>query len=279
MLHIVWDPELGIKIGSIFLKYYSLMFALAFAMGWLIMYYIVKREKIDKKYLDPLFIYMFIGVMLGGRLGHVIFYEPQIFTKDFLSVFLPFQFNPTFTFTGFHGLASHGAFIGGLISCYLFSKKISKPFLWYMDRITIPVMLGCALARIGNFFNSEIIGKPFNGEWAVLFKQQSFYYGEIVPRHASQLYESIGYFLLFILASVLYLKTNLKQNKGQIFSIILIFGFLVRFLVEFLKEPQGNEMISFLGLNSGQILSIPPILVGIFLFFIIQQKKTRFSIK
>lgn len=269
MLHIIWDPELGIKIGSFVLRYYSLMFVLAFSLGWFIMDHIVRREKIDIKYLDIGFMYVFFGILLGARMGHVIFYQPELFKDDFFSVFLPFQFNPTFRFTGFQGLASHGAFIGILISLQLFvvREKFPNSMIWILDRIIIPVALGCAFIRIGNFMNSEIVGKPFDGNWAVLFKQQSFSYGEIVPRHPSQLYESTGYFLAFLFIGFLYLKTDLKEKAGKIFSIGLIFLLVIRLLVEFTKEPQGDEMISAFGLNSGQILSIPPFVFCLYLLF------------
>jgi phosphatidylglycerol---prolipoprotein diacylglyceryl transferase len=269
MLHIVWDPKLGIEIGSFVLRYYSLMFVLSFSLGFFIMNYIFKKEKIELKHLDPLFMHMFIGVLLGARLGHVLFYQPELFKEDFFSVFLPFQFNPEFRFTGFQGLASHGAIFGIIISLFIFVKKteFNKSLFWLLDRIIIVTALGCSLVRIGNFMNSEIVGKAFDGSWAVLFVQQSKDYGAIIPRHPSQLYESIGYFLVFVLLIVLFFKTSLKEKTGKLFSIGLTSLLVIRLLIEFTKEPQGEEMISAFGLNSGQILSIPPIVFCLYLFF------------
>lgn len=275
MLYITWDPELGIKLGSFVLRYYSLMFVAAFLFGWFIIEYIFKQEKKDKKYLDPLFMYMFFGVLIGARIGHVLFYQPELIKEDFFSVFLPFQFNPEIRFTGFQGLASHGAIIGILFFLYLFiiKTKFNETFSWLLDRIIIPVALACALIRIGNFMNSEIVGKPFDGSWAVLFKQQSSEYGLQVPRHPSQLYESFGYFLTFLAISFLYFKTNLKNKTGNIFAIGLITILVIRMAVEITKEPQGEEIISAFGLNSGQILSIPPIVYCIYL--LIKNNKTN----
>ena len=269
MLHIVWDPELGIKIGSFVFRYYSLMFIFSFFLGWSIIKFIFNREKIDIKYLEPLLTHMFFAVLIGARLGHVFFYQPELFKDDFFSVFLPFEFKPEIKFTGFQGLASHGAIFGIPISLYIFKIRSKFPYslIWLIDRMIIVIALGCAFIRLGNFFNSEIIGKPFDGSWAVLFLQQSKDYGEIAPRHPSQLYESIGYLIVFLVISFLFFKTELKKQEGKIFSIGLILLLLVRLLVEFTKEPQGEEMISAFGLNSGQILSIPPLVFCVYLLF------------
>ena len=261
----IWDPSVGIKLGPITLHFYSLMFVFAFGFGYILMKKIFKIDGVDQKYLDPLFTWTLIGTILGARLGHVIFYQPELFKQDFWSVFLPIQTKPEFKFTGFSGLASHGATIALILTTLYYSFKIVKknPF-WVYDRLGIVVSLGGAFVRMGNFFNSEIIGKPVaeNSPFAILFPQQSSEYGVTVPRYPSQLFEAIGYVLLFALLWFLYRKTDKKYQQGWLFGLFFIILWAIRFFVEFLKEPQGDEFIQFGGLNTGQILSIPFMIAG-----------------
>ncbi|MDE5436561.1 prolipoprotein diacylglyceryl transferase [Elizabethkingia meningoseptica] len=261
----IWDPSVGIKLGPITLHFYSLMFVFAFGFGYILMKKIFKIDGVDQKYLDPLFTWTLIGTILGARLGHVIFYQPELFKQDFWSVFLPIQTKPEFKFTGFSGLASHGATIALILTTLYYSFKIVKknPF-WVYDRLGIVVALGGAFVRMGNFFNSEIIGKPVaeNSPFAILFPQQSSEYGVTVPRYPSQLFEAIGYVLLFVLLWFLYRKTDKKYQQGWLFGLFFIILWAIRFFVEFLKEPQGDEFIQFGGLNTGQVLSIPFMIAG-----------------
>ena len=269
-LYSTWNPSTGIHLGPVTLHYYSLMFIFAFGLGFLVMTKIYKIDNVNAKYVEPLFTWTLIGTILGARLGHVIFYQPELFKEDFWSVFLPIQTNPTFKFTGFSGLASHGATIALIFTTLYYSFKIIKknPF-WVYDRIGIPVALGGAFVRIGNFFNSEIIGKaaPEGSPFAVLFPQQSSEYGAIVPRYPTQLFEASGYFLLFVLLWILYRYTKKKYQQGWLFGLFFIILWAVRFFVEYLKEPQGNEFIHFAGLNTGQILSIPFMIAGFVIMF------------
>jgi len=261
----ICDPSVGIKLGPITLHFYSLMFVFAFGFGYILMKKIFKIDGVDQKYLDPLFTWTLIGTILGARLGHVIFYQPELFKQDFWSVFLPIQTKPEFKFTGFSGLASHGATIALILTTLYYSFKIVKknPF-WVYDRLGIVVALGGAFVRMGNFFNSEIIGKPVaeNSPFAILFPQQSSEYGVTVPRYPSQLFEAIGYVLLFVLLWFLYRKTDKKYQQGWLFGLFFIILWAIRFFVEFLKEPQGDEFIQFGGLNTGQVLSIPFMIAG-----------------
>ena len=172
LLQIVWDPSKGLDLGFFMLHYYSVMWIIAFLLGFYIMKSIYKREGETEESLDSLFIYSVLSIMLGARLGHVIFYQPELITEDFFSIFLPFKFKGGFEFTGFQGLASHGAAIAMIISMYLYNKKIlHKSVLWILDRVVIPVALGAVFVRIGNFINSEIIGKYTNSDFGVVFKQ------------------------------------------------------------------------------------------------------------
>lgn len=266
LLYTTWDPSTGIHLGPITLHYYSLMFILAFGLGYVIMSKIFKIDNVNQKYLEPLFTWTLVGTIFGARIGHVIFYQPELFKQDFWSVFLPIRTNPEFEFTGFSGLASHGAAIALILTTLYYAYKIIKknPF-WVYDRIGIVVALAGVFIRIGNFFNSEIIGKPApeGSPFAVLFPQQSTEYGEIVPRYPTQLFEAGGYLLLFILLWTLYRYTNKKYQQGWLFGLFFLILWAIRFFVEFLKEPQGDEFIQFAGLNTGQILSLPLMIAGL----------------
>lgn len=273
-LKFVWDPSKGIEIGSFTLHYYSMMWIVAFVIGFYIMKKIYKNEKQSNDSLDSLFIYSVLGIMIGARLGHVFFYQRELITQDFFSIFLPFKFAGGFEFTGFQGLASHGAAIGMIISMYLYNKKIlKKSILWILDRVVVPVALGAVFVRLGNFINSEIIGKPTGTDFGVVFKQLAV--EDQVPRHPSQLYEAGAYVLVFLILLYTYWKTKKANQTGFMFGLFLVLLWTVRFFVEFLKEPQGDEYITLFGLNTGQLLSIPLILVGLYFMFAFKPKSSK----
>lgn len=267
----IWDPSKGITLGPITLHFYSLMFIFAFGFGYVLMLRIFKIDNVNQKYLEPLFTWTLIGTILGARLGHVIFYQPELFKEDFWSVFLPISTKNGLKFTGFSGLASHGATIALIFTTLYYSFKIIKknPF-WVYDRLGIVISLGGAFVRLGNFFNSEIIGKPVdpNSPFALLFPQQSSEYGVTVPRYPTQLFEAFGYVCLFILLWILYRKTNKKYQQGWLFGLFFIILWAIRFFVEFLKEPQGDEFIQLGSLNTGQVLSIPFMIAGVIIMII-----------
>ena len=265
-LYSTWDPSTGIPLGPVTLHYYSLMFIFAFGLGYYLMTKIYTIDNVNLKYVEPLFTLTLIGTIFGARLGHVIFYQPELFREDFWSVFLPIRTKPQLEFTGFAGLASHGAAIVLPLTTFYYSLKIIKKNpLWVFDRVGIPIALAGLFIRMGNFFNSEIIGKPApeNSPLAILFPQQSTEYGAIVPRYPTQLFEAGGYFLLFIALWVIYRYTKKKYQQGWLFGFFFAVLWSIRFLVEFLKEPQGVEKITIGILNTGQVLSIPLILVGL----------------
>jgi phosphatidylglycerol:prolipoprotein diacylglycerol transferase len=272
----IWDPVKGLKLGPFMLHFYSLMFILAFGLGYFIMAKIFKIDGVDEKYLEPFFTWTLIGTILGARLGHVIFYQPELFKEDFLSVFLPISTKGGLHFTGFSGLASHGAAIAVIATTLYYSYKIIKKNpLWVYDRIGIVVASGGAFVRLGNFFNSEIIGKQVDpsSPFAILFPQQSSEYGVTIPRYPTQLFEAFGYVCLFFLLWFLYRKTDKKYQQGWLFGLFFILLWAIRFFVEFLKEPQGDEFISFAGLNTGQILSIPFMIAGAVIMIISRKYK------
>ncbi|GAA4280904.1 prolipoprotein diacylglyceryl transferase [Gaetbulibacter aestuarii] len=295
LLKFDWNPLTGIDIvGNFKLHFYSLMWVVAFILGWYIMKYIYKKEKVDLKYLDPLFMYTVLSTMIGARLGHVLFYQSELITQDFFSIFLPFKFKGGFEFTGFQGLASHGAAIGIIIGLYLYRRKYKyKSLIWILDRVVISVASGAVFIRIGNFINSEIIGKVTNSDLGVRFIQNYYNRYEAVRltgiknvhkaydaigknkelvdqvpfRHPAQLYESFCYIFVFLILWYFYSKTDKKNQTGFLFGLFLILLWTVRFFVEFVKEPQGDEYINWFGLDTGQWLSIPFILIGLYFMF------------
>lgn len=262
-LSIDWNPNIELfKIGSFAIRYYSLMFVVAFVLGLQLMKRIYIEDKVSLEKLDTLFMYTVIATILGARIGHFLFYDFQFLIEHPLEVLLPVKFNP-FQFTGYQGLASHGAAIAVMIAMYFYSKKVlKKPFLWILDRIGIPVAIGGMFVRIGNLINSEIIGKPTNSDYGFIFTQL----GEDFPRHPTQLYEALGYLITFIVLWLVYWKTNKKEKPGYIFGLFFALLWSVRFIVEFFKEAQVDQRAAW-DLNTGQLLSIPLILLGLYFMF------------
>lgn len=269
-LYIVWDPSKGLDLGFYMLHYYSLMWIVAFIAGFNIMKRIYKNEGQSNESLDSLFIYSVLGIMLGARLGHVIFYQPELFKEDFFSIFLPFSFKNGFEFTGFQGLASHGAAIAMIISMYLYNKKVlHKTVLWILDRVVVPVAFGAVFVRIGNFINSEIIGKPTGSDFGIVFKQLPR--DMQMPRHPAQLYEAICYVFVFLILFYFYWKTKKSTQEGFLFGLFLVLLWSVRFFVEFVKEAQVDDRATW-ALNTGQWLSIPFVLLGLYFMFVYKPK-------
>lgn len=266
-----WNPSEGLDLGFYTIQYYSLMFVISFVVGWYIMKRIYKREEVSMVKLDSLFIYMVIAILVGARLGHVIFYQSELITQDPLAVFLPISTVDGFKFTGFRGLASHGAAIGVIIAMFIYNKKVLKgPILWILDRVVIPVSFGAILVRIGNFMNSEIIGKPTNSDFGVIFEKL----GEDFPRHPAQLYEAFGYVFVLLILWYAYWKTEKRNQLGYLFGLFLVLLWSVRFVVEFFKKSQeGFEDMLGNTLSTGQWLSIPFIIAGVYFMMKSAKKK------
>ncbi len=264
--YIIWDPSPEIfSIGSFSIRWYGLLFASGFVFGYIIFQKIFKKEGVPIEELDKFTIYVALGTVIGARLGHVCFYEPGYYCS-----------HPSEILKVWHGgLASHGAALGILTAIWLFVRKSSKNLMWLLDRITIVVALGGSFIRLGNLMNSEIVGSPSKLPWAFAFVRDNIERGlpENFTRHPSQLYESIFYFLLFILLYILY-KKGWGKKSGYLFSwfLILLFGF--RFIIEFFKDVQVNFEHS-MAIDMGQWLSIPFIIGGIvLLIFSIKKHKT-----
>ena len=268
-LSIVWDidPEL-IKIGSFGVRWYSLMFVATFILGLRFMKKIYINDNIDVEKLDPLFMYVFVSMLIGMRLGDVFFYSWDYYQNHLLEIFLPIKklADGSWKFTGFTGFASHGAAIGIPIALYFYAKKhLQKPWLFILDRLGIVVALAGFFIRLGNFFNSEIYGKPTGSSFGVIFKRA----GETVPCHPTQLYEAFSYLVLFFALWHFYWKTDKKNQSGFLFGLFMVVLWSLRFFIEFLKKAQveGREDWVFNSLNTGQVLSIPLVLIGFWLMF------------
>ena len=265
LIKIEWAPsETLFKIGDFGIHYYSLMFIVAFSLGYYIMKKIFVNENVSEEYLESLFVYMVLSILLGARLGDVFFYSWDYYSNHLLEILLPIkETSDGYKFTGFRGLASHGAVIGSLIGLYLYQLKFKKrSLLWLLDRITIPVSLGACFVRLGNFFNSEIVGKYSNTDFGVVFLNR----GETLPRHPAQIYESICYLFLFLFLRKAY-NSDKKNRQGYLIGSFFVGMFTIRFLIEYLKESQGG-LEDILGLfSTGQWLSIPFIIFGFYLIF------------
>ena len=264
-LYIEWNvnPEI-FRIGGFALRYYSLLFAIAFIIGNLLVKRMYQKEGLKVELLNPLLIYLILGTLIGARLGQVFFYEFGYFKNHPLEIIFPFRINSKgFEWTGYQGLASHGGAIGVLIAIALYCKKYEQNFLRVADKIVVAIALAGFFIRTGNLFNSEIIGRPTNVAWAFVFERV-----DLVPRHPSQVYEAIAYLLIFFVLLFLYERKGLELKMGFLFGLFLMLVFSSRFLIEFTKENQ-EAFESYLPINMGQILSIPFVLIG--LYFILRR--------
>jgi len=263
-LTINWNPSPELfKIGPIVIRYYSLMFVIAFVLGLQLMkkMYIADKVSVDK--LDPLFMYVVIATLLGARLGHVFFYDWAYFKDHLLEILLPVRFSPHFEIIGFRGLASHGAAVGIITALYFYSKRVlKKPLLFILDRVGIVVALAGFFIRIGNLMNSEIVGKPTHSNFGFIFRRL----GEDFPRYPTQLFEAFSYLIIFFILWRIYWKTSKKLQSGYLFGVFFALLWSARFLIEFLKAPQEEDRATWV-LNTGQWLSIPLILVGLYFIF------------
>jgi len=296
------------NVGPLTIKYYSLMWIAAFVVGWYIMKKIFDYEKKTAEQLDSLFIYTVLATMLGARLGHVFFYDWAYYKNHLTEILLPIRENTTSTllgfikgyeFTGFAGLASHGAAIGVIVGMYLYTRKYPEfKVLWILDRLVIPTAIGAFFVRLGNFFNSEIIGQETNesfifatrfireairpseaiamtkantanAAYAMIENNPSFTeILEQVPfRHPGQIYEGVCYIFVFLILYFFYWKTDKKNKPGFLFGAFLFLLWTVRFFVEYVKERQNDLDASLELLSIGQWLSIPFIIIGLYFMF------------
>lgn len=272
--YISWnvDPEI-INVFGISIRYYGLLFVSGLILCIYILSRIYKIENIPYEHLEKLSIYSMIGILVGARLGHCLFYEPSYYLSHPLEMILPITFRPDggIKFSGYQGLASHGGVLGLLIALYIYSRKTKHPMIDTIDLIAVVAGLSFGFIRLGNFMNSEIIGIPTTKPWGVIFERV-----DNIPRHPAQLYEAISYFIIFTIMMLLYRKMRARLKNGFLFGLATVLFFTARFVIEFVKENQvGFE--DKMTLNMGQLLSLPFIAVGIgFIFYGLM--KTRKSL-
>lgn len=249
-LFVTWDANpIFLSIGSFDIRYYGLTWAVGLAISAYLFNFMMKREGYSPKMFDSIFWYGVLSTIIGSRLGHCLFYDPGYYLTHPVEIL----------YIRDGGMASHGAAVGLLVGLWLFSRKYKMPYLWSLDRIGIAVAIAGALVRLGNLMNSEIYGTETTLPWGFIFVQN----GETLPKHPTQLYEALCYLILFVVLWWLYYKKDMARRRpGFMFGLFLIVLFGVRFLIEFVKNPQ-EAFEADMALNMGQLLSLPFIVLGI----------------
>jgi prolipoprotein diacylglyceryl transferase len=243
----VWNVRPEVFSFSPLPRWYGLIFASGFAGGFFMVKRMFERDGKGADLLDSLLTYIVLGTVIGMRLGHCLLYQPEIYLRDPIRILKIWE----------GGFASHGGFLGVIIALVLFARKHGMTFAWLADRVSVASMFGAGAIRVGNFFNSEMVGPPTDQPWGVIFAQI-----DSVPRHPAQLYEAFGYFTISFVGYWLYKNTRITARQGRLLGVTMIAGFGWRFICEFLKEDQVAFEADML-LNMGQLLSLPFIVLGI----------------
>lgn len=263
LLYILWNPDLEIfRIGNFAIRWYSTCWLIGLALAYFIVKWLYKDQKVKDAYFDPLFMYCFLGILIGARLGHCLFYQPEYFLSSWTHVvemFLPIHqmTDGSWKFTGYEGLASHGGTLGLMIALYLYYRRTHMNLWHVLDDIAIATPITACFIRLGNLMNSEIIGTPTHVPWAFIFERV-----DMTPRHPGQLYEAIAYFFFFFVMLHFYKRTSKKVGTGFYFGLCLTLIFTFRFFIEYTKDIQV-DFESGMIFNMGQLLSIPFIILGI----------------
>lgn len=279
LFDIVWNPDPAIfSIGGFALRWYGACWAMAFALCYLVITRIFRKENINTEYADSLLIYVFLGTFIGARLGHCLFYDADYYLAHPLEIAIPIVKTASgWKFIGYAGLASHGATVGIITSLWLYARKY-KFSLWDLwDKIALVSPLGGGFIRLGNFFNSEIIGAPTEMPWGVTFSKV-----DMLPRHPAQLYEAIGYFIIFAIAYYVYTRKRKDLGEGFVFGLSVFLIFTIRFFIEYIKEVQEPFELAMRenwGIDMGQLLSIPFMIVcaGI-MFYAFRRNKNHTTV-
>lgn len=259
--YITWTANPALYDGFIQIRWYGLFFAVGFIAGYSMMDRMYRHERLDVKWLDSLFVYVVVAMVVGARLGHCLFYEWDLYSQHPVEILKIWK----------GGLASHGGAIGILIAIWIYSRRVTRrSMLFTLDRLVVPVALVAALIRTGNLMNHEIYGHETSLPWGFRFIENlpEWMAGAppifSPPSHPTQIYEALCYLLLFGLLLYMYWRRNAEEREGLIFGTFLIGTFLSRFLIEFIK----NDQVAFeasMTLNMGQWLSIPFIVGGVWL--------------
>ena len=276
LFDIVWNPDPAIfSIGGFALRWYGACWAVAFALCYLVIVRIFRKENIDTQYADSLLIYVFLGTFIGARLGHCLFYDADYYLAHPLEIAIPIVKTASgWKFIGYAGLASHGATVGIITSLWLYARKYNFSLWDLWDKIALVAPLGGGFIRLGNFFNSEIIGAPTDMPWGVTFSKV-----DMQPRHPAQLYEAIGYFIIFAIAYYVYTRKRKQLGEGFVFGLSVFLIFTIRFFIEYIKEVQEPFELAMRenwGIDMGQLLSIPFMVVcaGI-MFYAFRRNRNR----
>lgn len=263
LLYILWNPDLEIfRIGNFAIRWYGTCWAIGLVLAYFIVKWLYKDQKVKDAYFDPLFMYCLFGILIGARLGHCLFYQPEYFLSSWTHVvemFLPIHqmADGSWKYTGYEGLASHGGTIGLMVALYLYNRKTGMNLWHVLDDIAIATPITACFIRLGNLMNSEIIGTPTNVPWAFIFERV-----DMTPRHPGQLYEAIAYFFFFFVMLHFYKRTSKEVGTGFYFGLCLTLIFTFRFFIEYTKDIQV-DFESGMIFNMGQLLSIPFIILGI----------------
>ena len=259
MEHLIWDIDpVMISFAGLTIHWYGALFAAAILAGLQVMKWIYQQEKLDVEALDTLLVYAVVGIIVGARLGHCLFYDPEYYLSNPLKILAIWE----------GGLASHGGGLGVIIGAAFYAKKHKVNFMWLLDRLAIATALFGFFVRCANFVNSEILGVAGNVPWAVIFARI-----DNIARHPAQLYEAFSYLAIFIVLITLYKMKKQKPADGYFLGLFLILVFTARFIIEFFKEKQAVYAADF-AVSTGQLLSVPFFAVGIYLMLKASKKQS-----
>lgn len=259
LLFIHWNPDVvAFHLGPFAVRWYSLCWCIGLLSVYVLMHRMFREQKLKEEQFDPMFLYCFVGILIGARLGHCLFYEPEYFLAHPLEMFLPVKFaaDGSWRFTGYEGLASHGGTIGLIAALWFFARKVGLTYLHVLDNVSIVTPITAMFIRLGNLMNSEIIGRPSDVPWAFVFERV-----DQLPRHPGQLYEALCYCLFFFIGWWCYRRRPALVGTGFFFGLCIFLIFLSRIFIEYTKENQVAFEDGML-FNMGQLLSVPFVLLG-----------------
>ena len=265
------------SLGPVEVRWYSLFWCLGLFAVYQLMHYLFKEQKLGEDKFEPMFVYCFLGILIGARLGHCLFYEPEYFLSHPVEMFLPIRkfADGEWHFTGYEGLASHGGTLGLMLAIILYCRKVKLNLLHVLDNVAIVTPICACAIRLGNLMNSEIIGRPTDVPWAFIFQRV-----DMQPRHPGQLYEALCYAVFFFIGWAIYRRSldikgvnndkkplfDIRVGSGFYFGLCIFLIFLSRIFIEFTKENQV-DFESSMTFNMGQLLSVPFVLLGLYCMF------------